>query len=181
MYRGATLSVIMFDVVFHLKLLWIEAIQMIFIIIAATMLAIGLIILFVGCLATGATRQKVYRAWGSRVSGRISCAVLMFITYTLKIVWIVILCFLAIVTFIFTLFWKMCSKVEVQTHRTCIDLTQFSKHKKIQICSLEQSWMWTLRRCQKYSTIYLSRFPFPCGSTRRRHESVRRVWSKSFL
>lgn len=127
MYRGASLSVIMFDVVFHLKLLWIEAIQMIFVIIAATMAAIGFMILFVGCLATGATRQKVYRAWGSRVGGRISCAVFMFITYILKIVWIVILCFLAIVTFIFTLFWKMCSKVEVQTHRTCIDLTQFSK------------------------------------------------------
>lgn len=127
MYRGSSLAVIMFDHVFHLKLLWIEAIQMIFVIIAASMAALGFMILFVGFLATGATRHKVYRAWGSRVGGRISCAVFMVVTYILKIVWIVILCFLSIVTFVFTLFWKMCSKTEVQTHRTCIDLTQFSE------------------------------------------------------
>lgn len=127
MYRGSSLAVIMFDNVFHLKLLWIEAIQMIFVVIAASMAALGFMILFVGFLATGATRHKVYRAWGSRVGGRISCAVFMVVTYTLKIVWILILCFLSIVTFCFTIFWKMCSKTEVQTHRTCIDLTQFSK------------------------------------------------------
>jgi len=126
MYRGSSLAVIMFDNVFHLKLLWIEAIQMIFVVIAASMAALGFMILFVGFLATGATRHKVYRAWGSRVGGRISCAVFMVITYILKIVWILILCFLSIVTFCFTLFWKMCSKTEVQTHRTCIDLTQFN-------------------------------------------------------
>lgn len=75
----------------------------------------------------GATRHKVYRAWGSRVGGRISCAVFMVITYVLKIIWIIIFCFLCIVTFVFTLFWKMCTKTEVQVHRTCIDFTQFSK------------------------------------------------------
>uniref|UniRef100_A0A1A9WBP3 Uncharacterized protein n=1 Tax=Glossina brevipalpis TaxID=37001 RepID=A0A1A9WBP3_9MUSC len=65
MYRGASLTVIMMDQVFHLRLIWIEAVQMIFVIIAAGMAA----------LATGATRYKVYRAWRSRVGGRISCAV----------------------------------------------------------------------------------------------------------
>lgn len=39
------------------------------------MAALGFMILCVGCLATGATRHKVYRAWRSRVGGRISCAV----------------------------------------------------------------------------------------------------------
>lgn len=39
------------------------------------MAALGFMILFVGCLATGSTRYKVYRAWRSRVGGRISCAV----------------------------------------------------------------------------------------------------------
>lgn len=37
--------------------------------------ALGLMILTVGFLATGATRHKVYRGWGSRVSGRLSCAI----------------------------------------------------------------------------------------------------------
>lgn len=128
MYRGTSLTVIMFDQVFHLRLLWIEAVQMIFVIIASTMAALGFMILFVGFLATGATRHKVYRAWGSRVGGRISCAIFMGITYILNILWILIFAFLGILTFVFTLFWKMCSKTEVQTHRTCIDLTQFSEY-----------------------------------------------------
>lgn len=43
--------------------------------------ALGLMVLFVGCLATGATRQKVYRASSARVGGRISCAVVGVFSY----------------------------------------------------------------------------------------------------
>lgn len=125
MYRGTSFAIIMLDQVFHLRLMWIEAVQMIFVVIGASMAALGLMILFVGFLATGATRYKVYRAWGSRVGGRISCAVFMGITYILKIVWILILCFLTVVTFIFTVFWNMCANPNVQSHKNCIDLTQF--------------------------------------------------------
>uniref|UniRef100_A0A336LPL7 CSON009947 protein n=1 Tax=Culicoides sonorensis TaxID=179676 RepID=A0A336LPL7_CULSO len=107
MYRGTSLAIIMFDTVFRLRLAWIDAIQIIFVIVGASMAALGFMILFVGCLATGATRHKVYRAWGSRVGGRISCAVFMGITYILKLLWIVILCFLAIVNFVFIVFWNI--------------------------------------------------------------------------
>lgn len=123
MYRGASLTIIMMDQVFHIRLIWIEAVQMIFTVIAAGMAALGFMILFVGFLATGATRYKVYRAWRSRVGGRISCAVLMGLTYLLNFVWTLILCFLVIVTFIYTMFWNMCSSVERSL--SCIDLTQF--------------------------------------------------------
>ncbi|XP_037031609.1 neuronal membrane glycoprotein M6-a isoform X1 [Bradysia coprophila] len=125
MYRGASLTIIMLDQVFHLRLLWIEAVQMIFVVIGASMAALGFMILFVGCLATGSTRYKVYRAWRSRVGGRISCAVFMGITYVLNIVWILILCFLVVVTFVYTIFWNLCSEVSIETNRRCIDLTQF--------------------------------------------------------
>lgn len=60
MYRGASLSFIMFDHVFYLKLPWIEAIQMIFVIIAVSMTALGFMILFVGCLATGETIIQIF-------------------------------------------------------------------------------------------------------------------------
>jgi hypothetical protein len=62
----------------------LEAVQLIFVVVGAGMGALGLMILFVGCLATGATRIKVYRAWRARVGGRISCAVVGsdFILYT---------------------------------------------------------------------------------------------------
>lgn len=123
MHRGATLAVLMFDNVFQLQLFWVEAIQIIFVVIGASMAALGFIILFVGCLATGATRRTVYRAWSSRVSGRISCAVFMGITYVLQIAWILMFCFLSIVTFVFTMFWNMCSRPNLE--QTCIDFQQF--------------------------------------------------------
>ncbi|GLV35154.1 M6 [Carabus blaptoides fortunei] len=123
MHRGATLAVLMFDHVFHLRLVWIEAIQMVFVVIGASMAALGFMILFVGCLATGATRRTVYKAWRSRVGGRISCAVFMAITYTLQLAWISMFCFLVIVTFVFTIFWNMCTRPQLE--QTCIDFQQF--------------------------------------------------------
>lgn len=53
----------------------VDAVKMTFVLIGACMGALGLMILMVGFLATGATRHKVYRGWGSRVSGRLSCAI----------------------------------------------------------------------------------------------------------
>nr|CAD7409552.1 unnamed protein product [Timema poppensis] len=126
MYRGAMLAVLMFDQVFHLRLIWVETVQMVFVVIGASMGALGLMILFVGCLATGATRTKVYRAWGARVGGRISCAVFLGITYVLQVAWLLMLCFLVNVTLIFTIFWALCSNPQVQANRQCIDFRQFS-------------------------------------------------------
>lgn len=147
MYRGASLTIIMLDQVFRIRQFWIEAVQMTFVVIGASMAALAFMILFVGCLATGSTRYKVYRAWRSRVGGRISCAVVgirlvkryrsqfltelyfqfMGITYVLNIVWILILCFLVVITFIYTMFWNLCAEVSIETNRNCIDLTQFRK------------------------------------------------------
>lgn len=78
MYRGASLTIIMLDQVFYFRTRWIELVQIVFVVIAVSMAALGFMILFVGCLATGSTRHKVYRAWQSRVGGRISCAVVNF-------------------------------------------------------------------------------------------------------
>ncbi|XP_015834396.1 neuronal membrane glycoprotein M6-a isoform X1 [Tribolium castaneum] len=125
MYRGATLAVLMFSDVFKMQLFWVDAVKMTFVIIGACMGALGLMILTVGCLATGATRHKVYRAWRSRVGGRVSCAIFMAITYILQLLWIVIFCFLVIATFLFTIFWKMCTNERVATFQDCIDFTQF--------------------------------------------------------
>ncbi|CAG9761951.1 unnamed protein product [Ceutorhynchus assimilis] len=125
MYRGATLSVLMFSEVFSMQLFWVDAVKMTFVLIGACMGALGLMILTVGFLATGATRHKVYKGWGSRVSGRLSCAVFMGITYVLQMAWLLIFCCLVIVTFVFTIFWKMCENPRVASLNDSIDLTQF--------------------------------------------------------
>ncbi|OAD53645.1 Neuronal membrane glycoprotein M6-b [Eufriesea mexicana] len=126
MYRGVTLGSLMMDQVFHLRLGYLEAVQLTFATIGASMAALGFMILCVGCLATGATRHKVYRAWRSRVGGRISCAVFMTITYILQLGWLLIFAFMVIIAWIFTIFWGLCSNPSVQSLDKCIDFTQFS-------------------------------------------------------
>ncbi|MPC34518.1 hypothetical protein E2C01_027910 [Portunus trituberculatus] len=46
-------------------------------VVGAGMGGLGLMILFVGCLSTGDTRNRVYRTWRGRVGGRISCAIII--------------------------------------------------------------------------------------------------------
>lgn len=75
MYRASTLAVLMADQVFHIRLRWLEAVQMVFVVIGASMAALGIMILCFGFLTTGATRQKIFKAWRTRVGGRISCAI----------------------------------------------------------------------------------------------------------
>lgn len=53
----------------------LETVKTILVLIAAGMGALTLMIIFVGFLATGATRRRIYKAWRNRVGGRISCAV----------------------------------------------------------------------------------------------------------
>lgn len=48
--------------------------HIVFIIIGGVMAAFSLILLLVGFLATGATRERVYRGFKSRMGGRLSCA-----------------------------------------------------------------------------------------------------------
>jgi hypothetical protein len=49
--------------------------RLLLIILGGIMACLALIMLVVGCLATGSTRHTVYRAWKARVGGRLSCAI----------------------------------------------------------------------------------------------------------
>ncbi|KAK7601252.1 hypothetical protein V9T40_008693 [Parthenolecanium corni] len=124
MYRGVTLTAIMFSGVFRAPQPWLETLQTMFVFIACIMGALGLMILFVGFLTTGATRQKVYRAWRARIGGRISCMVYMVITYILQMFWMFMFCCLVIVTFALTLCWNICASERTNKHE-CIDFQQF--------------------------------------------------------
>ena len=53
----------------------IEPVQLTFILLGAIMGALGIVLLCVGCLATGATRYSVYSGRRSVTGGRISCAI----------------------------------------------------------------------------------------------------------
>ena len=80
MYRGVALTRLMLDEVFHFRVEWLEPLQLGLVITGACMGALGLMILFVGCLATGETRRSIYKAWKARAGGRITCAVVSNLT-----------------------------------------------------------------------------------------------------
>lgn len=67
----------------------------------------------------------------------------MAITYILNIIWILTFCFLCIITFVYTIFWKMCSqKIEEQPRRCQIDLAQFRKYHSSYLLVLNAYLMW---------------------------------------
>ncbi|XP_037782748.1 neuronal membrane glycoprotein M6-a-like isoform X1 [Penaeus monodon] len=128
MYRGTTLTLRMFEEVFKLRVIWdrdyrVEPVQLTFMVVGAGMGGLGLMILFVGCLSTGDTRNKVYRTWRGRVGGRISCAIFMGITYLLSLAWLLMFAAIIIVTLFYTLAWLQCQYIP---QNDCIDYNQFS-------------------------------------------------------
>ncbi|XP_023217925.1 neuronal membrane glycoprotein M6-b-like [Centruroides sculpturatus] len=127
-YRAIALTLRMFEEVFKYRFHWLSDMHIIFIGIGATMGGLSLILLLVGFLATGATREKVYRGWKSRVGGRITCAIFMVITYILELIWLLVLISMVVITFICSMWWGMCNNLnkEADPNLRCIDLRQFS-------------------------------------------------------
>lgn len=52
----------------------------------------------------------------------------MSITYMLQIAWVLMFAFLIVVTFVFTMFWYLCSAPRVENLEDCINLRQFGKY-----------------------------------------------------
>lgn len=53
----------------------------------------------------------------------------MCLSYVLSIGWLLILCFLVVITLLTTISWFLCSAHRVQVEHQCIDLSQFGKLK----------------------------------------------------
>lgn len=85
----------------------------------------------------------------------------MVITYTLQVAWLLMFCFLVIVTFVFTIFWNMCANPRVGNLQDCIDFTQFCT-----FCShIHRS------KCLQLLFFLVLDFLFPHG-TRQEHMKV---------
>lgn len=127
MYRGVALSLRMFETVFKIHFYTLNDLQIIFIVVGASMAFLSLVLLLVGFLATGATREKIYRGWRARLGGRISCACFLTITYILELAWLIIFAILVVCTFVCLVWWGMCNNLRHvrEPSRKCIDLTQF--------------------------------------------------------
>jgi len=128
MYRGVNLSLRLLQDVFHVDrgIDWVEPTQLAFVILGASMAAIGLMILVSSFLATGATRVEVYQSHVGRVGGRVATAVFIFLVYILLVAWLVVLFCCIIVTTFYSLSWGMCSTDEIQWNEGKIDFYPFN-------------------------------------------------------
>ncbi|XP_059097748.1 neuronal membrane glycoprotein M6-a-like [Tigriopus californicus] len=115
LYRGVNLTLRLTQDVFQLDkgLGWIEPTQLTFIILAASMAALALMILVVAILATGATRHHVYRSDVGRAGGRIATMMFIFITYLLLFAWIIVFACCIVMTIFYTLSWGVCNTDEI--------------------------------------------------------------------
>lgn len=127
-YRGIALTLRMFEEVFKFRFHWLNDLHLVFIIIGGVMGGYSLVLLLVGFLATGATRERVYRGIKSRIGGRISCALFMVITYILEVIWLLVMVSLVIIAFVVSVWWEVCNRLKEETNpaNRCIDLTQFA-------------------------------------------------------
>lgn len=104
----------------------------------------------------------------------------MAITYILNIVWSIMFCFLCIVTFVYTIFWRMCSENIEDNPRPClIDLAQFRKSKRDQ-WTLPSLWPPELL-IKTFFVSFSNRFPFPQGRTKWGHENLWKIRNQSIL
>jgi hypothetical protein len=74
LYKALSITIDMVETPFevHAEIEWIKIVQTIIIIISSVMGGLSIILLIVGCLATGATRSQIYTGFRSRLGGRIS-------------------------------------------------------------------------------------------------------------
>lgn len=128
MYRGVNITLRLLQDVFHVDrgIQWVEPVQLAFVILGASMAAIGLMILVSSFLATGATRTEVYQSHIGRVAGRVSTAVFIFLIYILLVTWLGVLFCCIIVTIFYSLSWGICSTDEIQWNDGKIDFYPFS-------------------------------------------------------
>lgn len=115
LYRGVNLTLRLLQDVFRLDkgLGWVEPTQLTFIILGASMAALALMILVVAILATGSTRDEVYRSSLGRAGGRIACMLFIMLTYLLLLSWVVVFACCIVMTVFYTLSWGVCNTDEI--------------------------------------------------------------------
>ena len=100
----------MLDSAFKIEFEWdsVRIIQTVVIIISTVMCSLSVILLIVGCLATGATRSQVYTGFRSRLGGRISTGFFTIVVYFLLVIWFGVTIILVIPIIYYFLLMKNC-------------------------------------------------------------------------
>jgi magnesium-transporting ATPase (P-type) len=104
---------------------WLEQVHLAFIILAFLMAILSIFLLLIGVLSTGSTREEVYKRKDSRRGGRIVCAIAIVVSYLLNILWVLICCIVAILSFVYYIFSKLCVSLNDYSEHNCLDFDVF--------------------------------------------------------
>lgn len=124
----------MLDSAFKIEFEWdsVRIIQTVVIIISTVMCSLSVILLIVGCLATGATRSQVYTGFRSRLGGRISTGFFTIVVYFLLVIWFGVTIILVIPIIYYFLLMKNCElkTAQINNHNIqkldeCLSLKTF--------------------------------------------------------
>lgn len=147
LYRALSITIQMLDSAFKIEFEWdsVRVIQTIVIIVSSVMCSLAIILLIVGCLATGATRSQIYTGFRSRLGGRISTGFFTVIVYVLFIVWACVTLVLVVPIVAYYILMKNCEvkTAQINNHNIqkldeCLSLKTFGinlSENKLSICS----------------------------------------------
>lgn len=147
LYRALSITIQMLDSAFKIEFEWdsVRVVQTIVIIISTVMCSLAVILLIVGCLATGATRAQVYTGFRSRLGGRISTGFFTVVVYALFLVWFVVTLALVVPIVAYYVLMKNCElkTAQINNHNIqkldeCLSLKTFGidiSQNRLSICS----------------------------------------------
>ncbi|XP_076362792.1 proteolipid protein DM beta-like isoform X2 [Tachypleus tridentatus] len=142
-YKGITLTIQMYEVVFQVKVEGFTDLRVVFVVISLLSAILGTLLMVVSFRATGSIRNILYFGWKARIGGRISCGLFLVTAYIVQIGWITILTCVTIIMFVFQLSRGLCNNLSAaDSKKECIDLSQFDfmfpngiKYENLIICS----------------------------------------------
>ncbi|XP_064610046.1 proteolipid protein DM beta-like [Liolophura sinensis] len=122
-----------FRELFGFSVQWVEAVQVVFVVIGVVMAVFAILVLIFGILATGATRRNVYSGEKCIMGGRVSAAFFMVMSYILNLAWLLIMSVTVIPIILYVSIYSICN-VEVYnknpgTSHYCFNLTQYGVYR----------------------------------------------------
>ncbi len=96
---------------------------------------LSVVLLVVGCLATGATRSQIYTGFRSRLGGRISTGFFTLVVYMLFLIWSIVTLGLVVPIVFYFILMKQCEfkQMQINTHAQnkfdeCLSLRNYGIH-----------------------------------------------------
>lgn len=170
LYRALSITFQMLYAAFNVEweIEWVKILQTIVIIISSVMGTLSIILLIVGCLATGATRSQIYTGFRSRLGGRISTGFFTTVVYVLFLTWSIVTLFLVVPIVGYYILMKNCEykavimeNYPVQKEDNCLSLKNFGitlseyktsicREELTQFCNQVHLALFLCKRCEIY-------------------------------